>query len=73
MGIRTPDLLNAIEALYQLSYDPETRRQIEHANRFLATPKAMSSCHLRRDDLQDPRRPTGKIFIYDTLKARFCA
>ena len=24
MGIRTPDLLNAIEALYQLSYDPET-------------------------------------------------
>ena len=21
-GIRTPDLLNAIEALYQLSYDP---------------------------------------------------
>ena len=22
MGIRTPDLLNAIEALYQLSYDP---------------------------------------------------
>ena len=23
MGIRTPDLLNAIEALYQLSYDPE--------------------------------------------------
>ncbi len=24
MGIRTPDLLNAIEALYQLSYDPLT-------------------------------------------------
>jgi hypothetical protein len=23
-GIRTPDLLNAIEALYQLSYDPGT-------------------------------------------------
>jgi hypothetical protein len=23
MGIRTPDLLNAIEALYQLSYDPK--------------------------------------------------
>ena len=23
MGIRTPDLLNAIEALYQLSYDPQ--------------------------------------------------
>ena len=28
MGIRTPDLLNAIEALYQLSYDPETRNPI---------------------------------------------
>ena len=25
MGIRTPDLLNAIEALYQLSYDPEAK------------------------------------------------
>ena len=24
-GIRTPDLLNAIEALYQLSYDPMKR------------------------------------------------
>ena len=28
MGIRTPDLLNAIEALYQLSYDPETVKPI---------------------------------------------
>ena len=28
MGIRTPDLLNAIEALYQLSYDPETSNNI---------------------------------------------
>ena len=28
MGIRTPDLLNAIEALYQLSYDPETSNPI---------------------------------------------
>ena len=25
MGVRTPDLLNAIEALYQLSYDPVIR------------------------------------------------
>jgi hypothetical protein len=25
MGIRTPDLLNAIEALYQLSYDPDRK------------------------------------------------
>ena len=30
MGIRTPDLLNAIEALYQLSYDPETRVRVKH-------------------------------------------
>ena len=35
MGIRTPDLLNAIEALYQLSYDPlpkhiqNTKPQVE--------------------------------------------
>lgn len=27
MGIRTPDLLNAIEALYQLSYDPVRLRK----------------------------------------------
>ena len=33
MGIRTPDLLNAIEALYQLSYDPlcRTIRKMETA------------------------------------------
>ena len=30
MGIRTPDLLNAIEALYQLSYDPETKIKVKH-------------------------------------------
>ena len=41
MGIRTPDLLNAIEALYQLSYDPEKEtitRTFESAkaNRVLA-------------------------------------
>jgi hypothetical protein len=28
MGIRTPDLLNAIEALYQLSYDPPEARVV---------------------------------------------
>ncbi len=27
-GVRTPDLLNAIQALYQLSYDPNQRRAI---------------------------------------------
>jgi hypothetical protein len=26
-GVRTPDLLNAIQALYQLSYDPIAERQ----------------------------------------------
>lgn len=30
MGIRTPDLLNAIEALYQLSYDPEAKGKDKH-------------------------------------------
>jgi hypothetical protein len=29
MGNRTPDLLNAIEALYQLSYDP-VKRECEY-------------------------------------------
>jgi hypothetical protein len=27
-GVRTPDLLNAIQALYQLSYDPSQSRLI---------------------------------------------
>ena len=31
MGIRTPDLLNAIEALYQLSYDPINYLQLKQA------------------------------------------
>ena len=38
MGIRTPDLLNAIEALYQLSYDPLSGRKINHDRGALATP-----------------------------------
>ena len=37
MGIRTPDLLNAIEALYQLSYDPLNEGKIKHDPEFLAT------------------------------------
>ena len=32
MGIRTPDLLNAIEALYQLSYDPDSEKNIAKMN-----------------------------------------
>lgn len=38
MGIRTPDLLNAIEALYQLSYDPLSEGKIKHDRGALATP-----------------------------------
>ena len=37
MGIRTTDLLNAIEALYQLSYDPLNEGKIKHYPEFLAT------------------------------------
>ena len=39
MGIRTPDLLNAIEALYQLSYDPEAKPKVKHRPAGLATGK----------------------------------
>jgi hypothetical protein len=35
-GIRTPDLLNAIEALYQLSYDPLPQAGAESARRCVA-------------------------------------
>ena len=31
MGVRTPDLLNAIEALYQLSYDPAVQNGGDYA------------------------------------------
>ncbi len=41
MGIRTPDLLNAIEALYQLSYDPLSEGKLEHVVGALATPFAV--------------------------------
>ena len=40
MGIRTPDLLNAIEALYQLSYDPK-RLTVEISGRFLGGEKTL--------------------------------
>ena len=40
MGIRTPDLLNAIEALYQLSYDPLLDLLF----------KAISNEHYRREE-----------------------
>ena len=35
MGIRTPDLLNAIEALYQLSYDPFTEFSLERSKEIM--------------------------------------
>ena len=37
MGIRTPDLLNAIEALYQLSYDP--------LSKHIQNSKPLTQCH----------------------------
>ena len=40
MGIRTPDLLNAIEALYQLSYDPEREKHIPDPNPSQGKPLA---------------------------------
>ena len=47
MGIRTPDLLNAIEALYQLSYDPETRGRVKHRPAWLAIWKDVSGVRRR--------------------------
>ena len=43
-GNRTPDLLNAIEALYQLSYDPvlPMRIETESGNRKNACPPVLS-------------------------------
>ena len=39
MGIRTPDLLHAMQALYQLSYSPKTRRPSEPTLRLSAAPR----------------------------------
>jgi hypothetical protein len=36
-GSRTPDLLNAIQALSQLSYSPETRRAANIAQKRVST------------------------------------
>jgi hypothetical protein len=44
MGIRTPDLLNAIEALYQLSYDPvfsRTGEIYDETGSIAGTPKSI--------------------------------
>ena len=45
-GVRTPDLLNAIQALYQLSYDPIRRarnlKSQPHLSNFL--PSLQANC-----------------------------
>ncbi len=51
MGIRTPDLLNAIEALYQLSYDPLNEEEVKHPGMRLAIWK--------RGRMQRPAEPAG--------------
>ena len=42
MGIRTPDLLNAIEALYQLSYDPVKTGTLILMKFYLGSSKKLS-------------------------------
>ncbi len=48
-GVRTPDLLNAIQALYQLSYDPIQSDQSKTAEKNVKIKKP----HLGTQDIED--------------------
>jgi hypothetical protein len=48
MGIRTPDLLHAMQALYQLSYSPSRRRPGRLTALNSATPVYKKLGHIRR-------------------------
>ncbi len=48
MGIRTPDLLHAMQALYQLSYSPWTHRPGHWATEASATPVYKKLTHISR-------------------------
>ena len=57
MGIRTPDLLNAIEALYQLSYDPaEKFGQISPAARYVKVGGTVNHRTAERPAAPEPAR-----------------
>ena len=65
MGIRTPDLLNAIEALYQLSYDPENQTISQV---FLS---AKVNPWLAESPLADQDNPMKRIFFLPALLTAF--
>ena len=73
MGIRTPDLLNAIEALYQLSYDPERKqnRIAKHPHRQ-GKPLACEISSLRSFYRYEATYLTGSLNCprFDLLPAR---
>ena len=48
MGIRTPDLLHAMQALYQLSYSPWKHRATAPSSVASATPVYKKLAQLRR-------------------------
>ena len=48
MGIRTPDLLHAMQALYQLSYSPWKRRATAPSSVVSATPVYKKLAQIRR-------------------------
>ena len=44
-GVRTPDLLNAIQALYQLSYDPiRSGKEFRFLRRIVKTNRPKKLC-----------------------------
>ncbi len=48
MGIRTPDLLHAMQALYQLSYSPSAHANSPTRTVRSATPVYKKLAHIRR-------------------------
>jgi hypothetical protein len=66
MGIRTPDLLHAMQALYQLSYSPWMHRTTAPSSVAGATPVYKKLAHIRRVAV---RRRASELLTIDFRSA----
>ena len=64
-GVRTPDLLNAIQALYQLSYDPN--RSGKNVRRWPKLSKRISGAERRKNAFE-----VWRTNLYFSLWMRIC-
>ena len=68
-GVRTPDLLNAIQALYQLSYDPDQSGKCRPLVKNVKTKKPAVNAQLIRCLAERNRRCSPLRKISDRLGA----